>query len=98
MYYIKNNDTQSAKKFTNKFRIVYAIGLIIIFPFIFFIGEIVGIFLPTAYKTIVSFICTTFGLWKINSIAIKKSLEKAEITSQNIKYILRKINIFLLLY
>lgn len=52
MDYIKNNDTQSAKKITNKFRIVYAIWLIIIFPFIFFISEIVGIFLPTEYKTI----------------------------------------------
>lgn len=94
MDYIENTDTQSTKKFTNRFMIVYAIGLIIIFPLIFFISEIVGIFLPTAYKTIVSFICTTFGLWKINSVAIKKSLEEANITSQNIKDILRKINIF----
>lgn len=94
MDYIENTDTQSAKKFTDKFIIVYAIGLIMIFPFSFFISEIVGIFLPTAYKTIASFICTTFGLWKINSVAIKKSLEEADITSQNIKDILRKINIF----
>lgn len=92
---IENTDMQSVKKIADKFRIVFVVGLIMLFPFAFFISEFVGIFLPTAYKTIAIFICTTFGLWKMNSVAIRKSLEENDITSQNIKEILRKNNTFL---
>ncbi len=97
MDYIENTDTQSVKKFTKKFITNYIIGAILIGIVVGVISEILSAFLPTQFKTIANFLITILGLWKISSSAVETSSKETNITSDNIKAVLKNICIFLII-
>lgn len=97
MDYIENTDTQSVNKFTKKFITNYIIGVILIGIVVGVISEILSAFLPTQLKTIANFLITIFSFWKISSSAVETSLKEANITSENIKAVLKNICIFLII-
>lgn len=96
MDYIENTDTQSVKKFTKKFIGNYIIGVILIGIVVSVISGILSAFLPTQAQTIVNFLLTIFGFWKISSSAVETSLKEANITPENVKAVLKNIYIFLI--
>lgn len=96
MDYIENTDTQSVKKFTKKFIGNYIIGVILIGVVVGIVSGILSAFVPTQAQTIVNFLLTIFGFWKISSSAVETSLKEANITPENVKAVLKNIYIFLI--
>lgn len=97
MDYIENTNTQSVKKFTKKFITNYIIGVILIGGVVSIISGVVSAFLPTQAETIVNFLLTIVGFWKISSSAIETSLKEANITHEDTKSVLKNIYIFLII-
>ena len=96
MDYIDNTDTQSARKFTKKFIVNYIIGAILIGIVVGIISEIVLVFLPAQIQSIINFLLTIFGFWKISSSAVETSLKEVNINSGNVSKALKNIYIFLI--
>ncbi len=96
MDYIENTDTQSVGKFTKKFIANYIIGAILIGVIVGIISEILSTFLPTQLQSIVNFLLTILGFWKISSSAVETSLKEVNINSDNLNKILKNIFIFLI--
>lgn len=95
MDYIENTDAQSVGKFTRKFITNYIIGAILIGIVVGIISEILSAFLPTPIQSIVNFLLTIFGFWKISSSAVETSLKEVNINSDNVNNVLKNIYIFL---
>ena len=94
MGYIDNTDTQSARKFTKKFIVNYIIGAILIGIVVGIISEIVLV--PAQIQSIINFLLTILGFWKISSSAVETSLKEVNINSGNVSKALKNIYIFLI--
>ena len=94
MGYIDNANTQSVGKFTKKFIVNYIIGAILIGIVVGIISEIVLV--PTQIQSIINFLLTILGFWKISSSAVETSLKEVNINSGNVSKALKNIYIFLI--